>query len=121
MAENEKTAAPKEPTNQNRTTTNTQSPTSTANISSSQPAWVNRWTIFGLGALTAVALVAAVTGWTRAGTLKQEVAALQTRVTELEGNIGAANTQLAAVSAERDALKPMIDDLNRQTAAFDQE
>jgi uncharacterized protein YlxW (UPF0749 family) len=69
-------------------------------------------------------LVFAITGWTRASTLRQEVAGLQAHVTDLEGKVTAANNELAAVSAERDGLKPLVaqvDSLSQRVATFDQE
>ncbi|WP_158046090.1 hypothetical protein [Skermanella pratensis] len=86
-----------------------------------EPGWVNRRTIYLLGGATAIALILAVTGWTRANTysnqaesLKTEVAGLQAQLgdvqgqlTTTQGQLATAQGQLATVTGERDQLQPL--------------
>ena len=86
-----------------------------------EPGWVNRRTIYLLGGATAIALILAVTGWTRANTysnqadnLRAEVAGLQSQLGDVQGQLTTAQgqltttqEQLAAVTGERDQLQPL--------------
>jgi chromosome segregation ATPase len=89
-----------------------------------QPHWVNRWTVYALGGATAIALILAITGWSKANTyrheadgLRREVADLKGQVTGLEGQVTGLKGEVATVSGERDALKP----LQAQVASLAQE
>jgi len=96
-----------------------------------QPQWVNQWTIYGLGAATAIALILAITGWNKASSyheqanglrsqvndLTGQVTGLQGQVTGLQGQVNELQSQVATVSSERDALKP----LQAQVASLGQE
>jgi chromosome segregation ATPase len=104
----------------------------TGPAASHQPGWVNQWTIYALGGATAIALILAVTGWSKANsyqeqanglraevnTLKGQTSDLQGQVTALQGQVKDAQGQAAAANGERDALKPQLASLEQQIAGF---
>ena len=93
-------------------------PTGTA--AGHQPVWMNQWTVYALAGATAIALILAVTGWSKANNYRHEaeglrgqvndlngqVTGLQGQVTGLQSQVTGLQGQVATVSGERDALKP---------------
>jgi chromosome segregation ATPase len=84
----------------------------------------DRWTIYALSGATAIALILAVIGWSRASNysdeadgLRGQVADLKGQVSGLQGEVSNLKGQVTTISGERDALKP----LQTQVASLGQE